>query len=417
MEFVEVDEATFADFAQHSELQNFIQSGDMVRSQQNRGLRVWLLGVKRDAELVAAGAVLVRKNRGLTIAECLYGPLVDIHDTPLLEFFIKNLRNYAKTHGADELVISPYVETRSLDENADPVAGFDNTWFIDKLQQLGFAHKGYETNMVNVNWMLVKDLEGIDSPEALEATLDYRNKKAIRKAESNGVYVRQATSSSDIAAFTSLMERVGEDKQFASRDSKYYSSIFEYARPDFARFMLAYLNVGHFIATAEQRIAEIETTIAELEQKSPLSKKEVNKRKTAQELLASYQDSLKHAHDIAPKDLNEPVLLAGILFFVTGTEVVCVYGGSDSRYAYFNGMIAVYWEMMKEAVTLHKKRYNYFGTFGVKDKTSPGHGIYLFKKGFGGSRMINLVGEFSMVLSPQKVALHRTIKRLRAAFR
>jgi alanine adding enzyme len=412
LEFAVLSDAEFEQFALKHPQNSFLQSLDFTRFQRARGQEVELFGVRRDGELVAAGKLNYTTTRlGYTICECAKGPLMDYTDAALVRAVVGLLRKRAVERKAAELRISPNLKYIARDaDGAEHPEVEDNRPLVAQLGGLGFQHQGLDMNFVNVNWMFIKSLEGVQDAEELIMGTSYRTRKAIRKAEKNGVFLEQATLET-LDEFYGALSRAGDEKGFVYRERAYYEQLLRTTSAEFTKLMMAKIDIPAYRKSITDRLAEESATAAELrrEVEETGSKKKANRLKVVQDLVDSYERSLKDIERFP--DSVGVATVAAIHFVCYGDEVVCVIGGTVQDYIYFNGATSLYWGMMLHALEKGYPRYNFYGTFGISGQDEEGHGGYEFKKGFGGE-VVQLVGDFVMPVRP---ALFRANKLARTA--
>ncbi|WP_406633966.1 peptidoglycan bridge formation glycyltransferase FemA/FemB family protein [Pseudarthrobacter quantipunctorum] len=412
LELAVLSDAEFEQFALKHPQNSFLQSLDFTRFQRARGQQVELFGVRRDGELVAAGKLNYTTTRlGYTICECAKGPLMDYTDAGLVRAVVGLLRKRAVERKAAELRISPNLKYIARDaDGAEHPEVEDNRPLVAQLDGLGFQHQGQDMNFVNVNWMFIKSLEGVQDAEELIMGTSYRTRKAIRKAEKNGVFLEQATLET-LDEFYGALSRAGDEKGFVYRERAYYEQLLRTTSAEFTKLMMAKIDIPAYRKSITDRLAEESATAAELrrEVEETGSKKKANRLKVVQDLVDSYERSLKDIERFP--DSVGVATVAAIHFVCYGDEVVCVIGGTVQDYIYFNGATSLYWGMMLHALEKGYPRYNFYGTFGISGQDEEGHGGYEFKKGFGGE-VVQLVGDFVMPVRP---AVFRANKLARAA--
>jgi alanine adding enzyme len=411
-EFTVLTDAEFEQFALKHPQNSFLQSIDFARFQRARGQQVELFGVRRDGELVAAGKLNYTTTRlGYTVCECAKGPLMDYTDAALVRTVVGLLRKRALERKAAELRISPNLKYIARDaDGAEHPEVEDNRPLVAQLGGLGLEHQGLEMNFVNVNWMFIKNLEGVQDEEELIMGTSYRTRKAIRKAEKNGVFLEQATLET-LDEFYGALSRAGDEKGFVYRERAYYEQLLRTTSAEFTKLMMAKIDIPAYRKSITERLAAESATAAELrrEVEETGSKKKANRLKVVQDLVDSYERSLKDIERFP--DSVGVATVAAIHFICYGDEVVCVIGGTVQDYIYFNGATSLYWGMMLHALEKGYPRYNFYGTFGISGQDEEGHGGYAFKKGFGGE-VVQLVGDFVLPVRP---AVFRANKLVRTA--
>jgi alanine adding enzyme len=417
LEFAILSDSEFEAFAVKHPQNSFLQSVDFARFQRARGQQVELFGIRRGGELVAAGKLNYTSTRlGYTVCECAKGPLMDYTDLELVRDVVGLLRRRAAERKAAELRISPNLKYIARDEDgAEHPEVEDNRPLVSRLSGLGFQHQGLEMNFVNVNWMFIKDLTGIKDAEELIMGTSYRTRKAIRKAEKNGVFLEQATLDT-LDEFYGALSKAGDEKGFVYRERAYYEHLLRTTSPEFTKLMMAKIDIPAYRKSITERMAAESATAAELrrEVEETGSKKKANRLKVVQDLVDSYERSLTDIERFP--DSVGVATVAAIHFVCYGDEVVCVIGGTVQDYIYFNGATSLYWGMMLHALEKGYPRYNFYGTFGISGQDEEGHGGYEFKKGFGGE-VVQLVGDFVMPVRPAVFRANRLARTAVAAAR
>ncbi|WP_426225260.1 peptidoglycan bridge formation glycyltransferase FemA/FemB family protein [Pseudarthrobacter sp. DSP2-3-2b1] len=417
LQFGVLSDAEFETFSVSHPQNSFIQSADFTRFQRARGQDVELFGVKRDGELVAAGKLNYTTNRlGYRVCECAKGPLMDYTDSALVSDVVGLLKGRAADRKAAELRISPNLPFIARDEDgAEHPEIADNRPLVVELGRLGLAHQGSDMNFANVNWMFIKKLDGIQDAEELIMGTSYRTRKAIRKAEKNGVFLEQATLET-LDEFYGALSTAGDEKGFIYREREYYEQLLRTTSAEFTKLMMAKIDIPAYRKSITERLEAESASAAELrrEVEETGSKKKANRLKVVQDLVDSYERSLKDIERFP--DSVGVATVAAIHFVCFGDEVTCVIGGTKQDYIYFNGATSLYWGMMLHALEKGYSRYNFYGTFGIQGQDEEGHGGYEFKKGFGGD-VVQLVGDFVMPVRPVFYQANRLAREAIAAAR
>jgi alanine adding enzyme len=400
LEFGVLSDAEFENFAVNHPQNNFIQSAEFTRFQRGRGQDVELFGARRNGELVAAGKLNYTTNRfGYRVCECAKGPLMNYTDTALVRDVVGLLKGRAADRKAAELRISPNLKYIARDaDGAEHPEVEDNRPLVAELAGLGLEHQGSDMNFANVNWMFIKKLDGIQDAEELIMGTSYRTRKAIRKAEKNGVFLEQATLET-LDEFYDALSTAGDEKGFIYREREYYEQLLRTTSAEFTKLMMAKIDIPAYRKSITERLEAESASAAELrrEVEETGSKKKANRLKVVQDLVDSYERSLKDIERFP--DSVGVATVAAIHFVCFGDEVTCVIGGTKQDYIYFNGATSLYWGMMLHALEKGYSRYNFYGTFGIEGQEEEGHGGYEFKKGFGGD-VVQLMGDFVMPVRP-----------------
>lgn len=411
MEFCKLTDDEYSEFVLEHPQNNLNQSIYMVKSQRARGLNVELIGIKKSGRVVAAGSLLYSQSHfGYKICECVKGPLLDYRDTELVNFFTSNIKLHLKKMGVGELVISPYMVYRQRNLDGEIIVdGEDNSDVIPILAGVGYKHEGDKVNLNNVNWMVVKNVSAYQSDEELLNSFPNRTRRAaVKNAERCGVYIEQVDEN-NLDTFYEIIKNAAENKHFHGRNRDFYANLLKTIDSDHVKILIACLNVADYkerlLALIKQESDKCTEIIKRLEGKP--NKNNETKLAVAEGLIKKYTKSLDELNTYPAK--NNILPLAGVYFFCYGSEVVAAIGGAIDEYRQFDGATALYWHMMKYARNNGYKKYNFYGTFGIFDKNSTGHNIYLFKKGWGGE-VVNTLGEFKLPVRPIETFFYELFK-------
>jgi alanine adding enzyme len=341
---------------------------------------------------------------------------MDYSDPAAVRFVVEQLKKHAASKKAAELRISPNVKYIARDEDgAEHPEIEDNRPLLKELEGFGFKHQGFDMNFANINWMFIKTLDGIADAEELIMGMNYRTRKAIRKAEKNGVYLEQATLET-LDDFYNALKTAGDEKGFTYREREYYEQLLRNTSDEFTKLMMAKINIPEYRRSITERLEAESKTLNDLkrEVEETGSKKKANKVKVVQDLVDSYERSLKDIERFP--DSVGVATVAAIHFACSGDELTCVIGGTVQDYIYFNGATSLYWGMLLHALNNGYSRYNFYGTFGIQGQDETGHGGYEFKKGFGGE-VVQLIGDFVAPVNPVKYTAYRAARKLAGAAR
>jgi len=413
MEFCKLTDDEYDAFAEKHPQNNLNQSIYMIRSQRSRGLSIELVGIKKAKKVIAASSLLFsRLHFGYRICECIKGPLLDYQDLDLVHFFTSNIKTYLKKRGVSELIISPYMVHKERDINGTIVeGGEDNSGIISSLSKFGYRHNGFDANLVNVNWMVVKDVSIYKSDEELLNSFYNRTRRAaVKNAEKCGVYIEQVDDN-NLDVFYDIIKNAAETKHFHGRNRDFYANLLDTIDSEHVKIFISCINIKDYRARLSQLLQSEIDKHEELTKRLEVNanKNNENKARVSEGLINKYNKSLIEL-DSYPAG-SDVLPLAGVYFFCYGSEVVAVIGGANDEYRQFDGATALYWHMMKYARNNGYQKFNFYGTFGIFDEKSPGHSIYLFKKGWGGA-VVNTLGEFKLPIRPVSAGLYGLFKTI-----
>lgn len=355
MKFEIISPEEFTVFAATSPYKSFMQTPEIATLRAKDGWTPYYFGIKdKDNKIIAASMLVAKPNfLGKSVFYAPGGPLLDLEDAKLTNFFLKNLKNYIKTHNGYVLHIDPYYELIERDRDGQPVEkGFHHQKAVQNLQNLGF--KSIKTSD-QPKYLFAMDING-RTPEQLLANFKRNTRNHIRKAEKMGVKVRELKRE-ELNKLKQITKSTSERRHFTDRPLSYYEQMYDlFGQKDEAKFILA-------------------------------------------------EAKIEGAKTMTP--------LSAAMFMLYGSEIIYLFSGSDQKYMRdYNAQYLIQWHMIKYAAEHGFSRYNFYGINGLPDPSSKDYGIYDFKKGFGG-QVIELIGSYELPISPIYY-LHHTLSNLKS---
>ena len=371
MIFKQITEPEFRAYAETSPYKSFYQTPEIAKLREKSGWTAYYFGIEENGDLIAA-TMLVGKPTFL--GKILYyapgGPLLDLENKPLLDFFAKNLKKSLKSPLV--LRIDPYYELVERDRDG-------------LLKENGFNHKTAENNLKSLNftplktpvspkYSFVKLLDKTPENTDLMASFKRNTRNHIRKAEKLGVTVRELDKS-ELKIFKQITESTSKRRHFSDKPLSYYEQMYDLFAPR----------------------NEVKFVVAEAI--------------TGPEGIRSAA-----ARGVAPAGNSSATPLSAAMFMTYGDEVIYLFSGSDEKYMKdYNAQYLIQYEMIKFAAENGYKRYNFYGINGLPDPKSKDYGIYDFKKGFTSDedgRVTELIGTYELSLSPL-YSLYKLLKKLK----
>ena len=339
MKFEEISSEEFREFAKNSLYKSFMQTPEIAKLREKSGWTANYLAAKKDDKILAATLVVSKP----TFMKKLYfyapgGPIIDLEDTKLVNFFFNNLKEYAKKKNGYLLHIDPYYELIERDRDGLPVeGGFNRQKALKNLENLGFKEM---KNASQPKYLFVTPIENRTEDQLMES-FKRNTRNHIRKAEKMGVTVRELKRE-ELSELKKITESTSKRRDFTDKPLSYYESMYDL-----------------------------------------------------------FHDRGEVMFMVAEADIEgKPTVLSAAMFMTYGTEVVYLFSGSDEKYMRdYNAQYLIQYEMLKFAARNHFEIYNFYGINGLPDENSKDYGIYEFKKGFGG-HVVELIGSFELSLSP-----------------
>ncbi|MBR3172555.1 peptidoglycan bridge formation glycyltransferase FemA/FemB family protein [Candidatus Saccharibacteria bacterium] len=351
MQFIELTPEEFRKYAAKSPYKSFYQTPEIAKLRESNGWVPYYFGIKNGNKLVAASMVVAKPTfLGKSTFYAPGGPLLDYEDASLVNYFLKNLRRYAKTHNGYVLHIEPYYELIERDRYGKPVeGGFNHIKALNNLKNAGFQALPESDEP---KYAFVMDIKG-HTADNLFKNFKANTRNHIRKAEKKGVKVRELKRE-ELNIFKQITESTSDRRNFQDKPLSYYEQMYDLFTPK----------------------GEVKFLLAEA----------------------------------------DGIPMSAAMFMLYGDEVIYLFSGSDEQYMKeYNAQYLIQWHMIKYAVEHKYKRYNFYGINGLPDESSKDYGIYVFKKGFGGTtgHVTELIGAHEASTNSTFYTLHRLLHQLR----
>lgn len=361
MKFVTLDEESFRKYLDKNPCKSFMQTPEIAKLRETKGWTSYYFGVEENGKLIAATMLVAKPSfLGKSVFYAPGGLLIDYEDQTTLRFFVQNLAKYIKIHNGYVLRIEPNYELIERDRDGEPVEnGFNHKKAVKNLLSLGFTKTASE----NPTYAFVLDLKGREEKE-LFASFKQNTRNLISRTARKGIVVRELTKD-ELPLFKEITESTAERRDFNDKPLSYYEKMYDLFHDR----------------------NEVKFLVAE----APINENQSDQKKASGQTKA----------------------ISAAMFMLYGDEVIYLFSGSDKRYMKeYNAQYAIQWYMIKFALEHNFKRYNFYGIQGLPDPKSPGYGIYLFKKGFGG-HVTELIGAYELPVNRLFYSLHRLLSRLK----
>ncbi|MEG0265404.1 MAG: peptidoglycan bridge formation glycyltransferase FemA/FemB family protein [Erysipelotrichaceae bacterium] len=417
MEFLELNEQEYNEFAIHHPYKNFWQSVPMANLRRELGWNVVYLGVKENNEIQAASLITYRDTHfGKTYFQAMRGYLIDFRNKELLTFFHNHLIAYAKRKKCMYLKIDPYIFVQQRNGAGELVEnGFDNRDIVDCLSELGYQHQGYSVGYDDLSeprWMYYRDLN-VDQEAELLKSFDQQTRWSINKTIKTGIQIKEVKYE-ELNDYKKMMEHTSSRRGFIDHTFEYYQAMYKhFSKSDNFKILYALLDLNIYEHNINESLKEEQANLVginEVLETQPTSKKFTKKKKVCEEAIAGFQKKLKESSNLRKK--GDVITLAGSIFIPYGDEVMYLFSGAYDEYMHFNGPYALQWYMMKYALANGYKRYNFYGISGIFNESAEDYGIYEFKNGFKGE-VGELIGDFKYIVDPKSYHLYEGLRKLK----
>lgn len=411
MHFTVLEENEYTEFLDRHPLRTFIQTVEMAKVNEKKGYESHFVGVKENNKIICATMMISHKAR--FNKKFFYAPrgfLIDFNDKKLLAFFTNELKKYIKNNDGYVLRIEPEILYKERDINGDIVEhGFNNEQIYQNLLDLGYKHGGFYIELDStkqVRWAFAIDLENKTEEEIFEK-MKPNTKNQLRRASKYNITTRELEYN-ELDTFKEMVESSGQRKNFTAKPLSYYQNMYKgFHEKGYIKYMIAELDVEKYKESILEEL-EMSKTKKENTTNSPANQGKINEFETN---IATLYKRLEQANDIQ-KEAGNIVMLAGGMFMTYGTEIVYLFSGSRGEYLLFGGQYFIQWDMIKYGIKNGYKKYNFYGISGDFSEENKRHGLYEFKKSFGGT-VIEYLGDFDLVVSKPIYLLHKIIRKLK----
>ena len=377
MKFTEITPAKFRQYAKNSPYHSFMQTPEIATYREHNGWKAQYFAVvedesktaktsktskntkntkngKSEPKILAASLVVSKPTfLGYSIFYAPGGPLLDLENTKLTNFFFSHLINYAKSHKGYTLRIDPYYELIERDRNGAIIPnGFNHEKALKNLTKLGFR----PVSSTQPKYLFATPV-GQQSPDELLKHIkhDSRNTfRNIQKAERMGVKIRELKRE-ELSVLKDITASTAERRNFHDLPLSYYEQMYDLFYPrDEVKFLVAEADVDGKI--------------------TPMS---------------------------------------AVMFMLYGDEIISLFGGNDDKYMKtHSAQFLLQWHMIKYAIDHGFKRYNHYGINALPTPGDDNFGLYNFKRGFGGT-VLELIGTFEFPLNNSIYHLHHFPAKLK----
>lgn len=413
MEFKELTEEEFDEFASKHEQESFLQTSRWGNLRKIYGSEIYYLGVKENNKIVAA--TMVSLDNAYFKRKRMYAPrgfIIDYHNKELLKFFTEEIKKFAKRKKILYIKLDPNViyQMRDINGNEYPNPNKDDET-INNLKELGYIHSGFTLDRSDSqsrwNFRLTLD-KGYD-----EIAKDFykSTRKNIESTYNRGMRVRVATLE-DLPSMEDILIKTAERKNFKWRTLEYYTNMFKTVG-DGMRIYIAYLDPEIYLESTKKILEEEkknkETILAKME-KDMVGSKLTNQLETANKQIEKYENELKEAEQFK-KDNPNGKDIGTLISLKSGNEYLTLYSGILMEYKKFTPKYLMYNEHLKDAYNFNIKYVNFYGITGHFNKDDKDYGMYEFKRGFGGE-VIEMIGEFTLPTS-KLYPIYKFLKKLK----
>lgn len=176
----DVAQKDFDAFASQHPLSNLLQSYNWAKIKSN-----WdslHTGVYKDGKLVATALVLIKHlPAGFTMFYIPRGPIMDYHNSELVNFYIDALRQEGKKHRALFIKMDPGIEIGKYPSSDRERPRNGNEHLTDTLEKAGAVHQGFTMTLDESIQARFSSI--LDRPDDVLQAMPKKTRKLIKEAE------------------------------------------------------------------------------------------------------------------------------------------------------------------------------------------------------------------------------------------
>lgn len=393
MEFVVgIDPKEHDEYVKQHPLSNLLQSSNWAKVKDNWDHEI--VGVKENGKIIASASVLIKRlPLSFSILYTPRGPVMDFHNTDLVQCFFQGMKRFARSQHAIYLTLDPAIHCNdySLAEANEQRYDFCDV-IINTLERNGAIFKGYTKSIDDtIQPRYHANVYACDNfreslPKSARKALNITEKKML-KAEACGI--------DKVHEFAQVMHHTETRKQIALRDEAYFKKLMQVYGED-AIIYLIRIPLKDLYEEAAAKLSENEKALEEC----PANAKK--KRFTLEEQHASYEREVTELKEHTAK-WGDSVVGAGALCVRFGKDSELLYAGMDDTYKRYMAPYLAFYQCMEWSFAHECTSCNMGGIEG-----SLNGGLTKFKANF--HPIINeYIGEFDI---PYQKLFYKIVMKL-----
>ena len=331
--------------------------------------------------IIATAQVLTRK--GLWYVP--RGPILDYNNKELLEFFLTNLKKFAKTKQAKlvKLDIPVAVKDERLTNFKDVDVDYSNDELIKTFKSYGYNHKGFSLDMSSTIQPRFNTVTKLEQPVPDLFSKDTR--RLIRDADKKFVEVRRC-GKENLDDFLFALACTEKRKNISLRGREYFENLLD-TFGDNALLYISYINVEKALKECHNRKENLEKEIEELGEKSP------KKKRTLEEQVAGTDKLIALFNGLEIEDKSKDQVISAAITIAYGNHAEIIYAGMNEEFAKLPAQYKVFSDTMKKAQEMGISEVSMGGIEGSLNDSLLG-----FKSKFS-PNIVEYYGEFDLVIS------------------
>lgn len=400
-----IDEKTYENFVNSSNLSSFYQSVEWYHLKLDEGKHCELLGLYEEDNLVGVSLIIYVKI--LKKYYYAYASRGFIYDYSNLEEFVASLKEYFKGK-AIFIKIDPPIILNLYDKSGEKEFMLENRQLIERLKYVGFKHHGFNMAFECEQFRFVHKIKLESSYDEQVKLMSKSTRKNIELAKFRGVNIKIAKKD-ELDMVLKFLNMSSDRKHFASLNKKFYERLLDNFKDNVVMY-LVYINKSEYINNLKEKINDEKNKLKEL--KIKMEHDNIGRKlKKEEELINNAIDKYTEELNVT-KGMDNETFIAAMVTINKYNEVVSFTSGMDNLYRKFNPKYVMYPKMINEAINKKLEYVNFLGVKNIFDKNDPDYGMYEVKKGFGG-KTVEYIGEFDLIINYGLYYSYKIIKKLK----
>ncbi|MDO4814720.1 MAG: peptidoglycan bridge formation glycyltransferase FemA/FemB family protein [Gemella sp.] len=359
---------------------NILQSSKWVDVKKEWGYKR-LAVVDNNDQVIATAQLLTRS--GLWYLN--RGPIMDYSNIELLEFFLENIKVYAKKNKAKMLKIDipEPIRNASLQEFRTSAEDSKKDAILSAFNKARFKHKGFTSYMsdtIQPRFEVVKILSDNFIDELPKDT-----RRLIRDADKKFVVSRRI-GLENLDDFVYAIQCTEKRKGISLRNKEYFENMMKVFGDDIILYV-SYIDLDLALDTCKQRIEELNKQIEEVKEKSPKKVHQLKEQVVSNEKLIEVFSKFEKQGD------RKEQIISGSFTVRCGNYAEMIYAGMDEQFLKLPAQYKVYADSMTVA---REMGVEYFSSGGIENSLEDS--LLLFKSKFN-PNVVEHYGEFDFAIS------------------
>ena len=407
MKIVQLSPKQFDNYSFYHPLHTYYQTSAYGSLMQSTGYLANYYGfIDDNGRLVGASLILTKKLMGnYDYAYAPRGFLTNYQDRNLVADITRNIKGFLEQEKTVFLKIDPPVFNNLRNKNGEIIPSPYSNNTVGFLQKIGYNYFGESKffGTLKPRWNAILQLN-MPSKKLFE-NLDNSVRNKIRKAQSRGIeVVRAELNPENLEIFYSFVAKKH------TRKLNYYKSLAKTFQNNFEIYFARlnsdlYLKNIKILYEAEYTKNEsINLQIQEAGAAKNISPKLTNTKMTSDKLLQTYKNEMNIATELFKK-FPKGIIIGTIAVISQGKKVELLIDGLNESYKLYYPTFLLKWYIIE---TFGKRGYKVFdmnAITGYFKDNNKFRGLNEMKLGYN-SDVIEYIGEFDLVIKPERYALY-----------